>query len=145
MAGQRIQWWLAIGVMHAMLVAGNGVTPAAALTPTMLLLLTCVHVCTDFTNVFGTYIPPCFGLPPIPGFLTNEEFNRAVSNIALNFVYLAIGAPAALPGHCPACSCYSDHGATTAWLACICRAVRCVQLWFHLRCTLCTPPQQEAA
>lgn len=46
----------------------------------------------DFTNVFGTYIPPCFGLPPIPGFMTDQEFNRAVSDIALKFVYLAIGA-----------------------------------------------------
>jgi hypothetical protein len=45
----------------------------------------------DFTNVFGTYIPPCFGLPPIPGFKTDAEFQAAVSDIALKFVYLAIG------------------------------------------------------
>lgn len=53
----------------------------------------------DFTNVFGTYIPPCFGLPPIPGFMTDQEFNRAVSDIALKFVYLAIGAQQSTAQH----------------------------------------------
>jgi hypothetical protein len=41
--------------------------------------------------VFGTYLPPCLGFPPIPGFMTEAEFNRAVSDIALKFLYLAIG------------------------------------------------------
>lgn len=45
----------------------------------------------DFTDVFGTYIPPCFGLPQLPGFLTTQQFNSAVSTIALKFLYLAIG------------------------------------------------------
>jgi len=45
----------------------------------------------DFTDVFGTYIPPCFGLPQLPGFMTTQQFNSAVSSIALKFLYLAIG------------------------------------------------------
>jgi hypothetical protein len=45
----------------------------------------------DFSNVFGTYLPPCFGLPPLPGFKTTADFNQEVSNIALKFFYLAIG------------------------------------------------------
>lgn len=54
-----------------------------------------LHLFTDFTNIFGTYIPPCFGLPPLPGFMTDQEFNSAVSSLALKFLYLAIGAACA--------------------------------------------------
>lgn len=46
----------------------------------------------DFTNAFGMYIPPCFGIQPVPGMLTNDDFLSLVNNIALKFLYVAIGA-----------------------------------------------------
>ena len=45
----------------------------------------------DFTNAFGSYIPPCFGFS-LASAMSSDEFNRIVSNIALKFVYLGIGA-----------------------------------------------------
>lgn len=44
---------------------------------------------------FGTYIPPCLGLPPLPGMLTTAEFRRIIAGICYKFLYLAAGAAAA--------------------------------------------------
>lgn len=74
--------------------AADTITEARNLTAcvyVLLLPLPGVAFAGDFTNVFGTYIPPCFGLPPLPGFLTTQQFNAQISQLSLKFLYLALG------------------------------------------------------
>ncbi|KIY93806.1 ATP-binding cassette, subfamily B(MDR/TAP), member 1 [Monoraphidium neglectum] len=48
-----------------------------------------------FTQAFGTYIPFCGGVAPPPGFMSDGEFRASISGVALNFLYVAIGAAVA--------------------------------------------------
>eukprot|EP00882_Tetradesmus_deserticola_P007854 GHRQ01008267.1.p1 GENE.GHRQ01008267.1~~GHRQ01008267.1.p1 ORF type:complete len:535 (+),score=185.88 GHRQ01008267.1:384-1988(+) len=46
----------------------------------------------DFANAFGQFWPACFGPSPLPFTLSEGQFSRLISDIALKFLYLGIGA-----------------------------------------------------
>lgn len=49
----------------------------------------------DMANIFGGYRPACLGFPPPPPgtpVVTNAMFNDQIADIALRFLYMALGA-----------------------------------------------------